>query len=75
MVLEYNREKVRGVLNLSDSERNYQLSRILPSGDLAFYVEQFWIVRWDLRGKKPHLQENIPHPCVHLVLEKNKSRL
>ncbi|OGT82319.1 MAG: hypothetical protein A3J35_06165 [Gammaproteobacteria bacterium RIFCSPLOWO2_02_FULL_52_10] len=75
MAIVYNSEKVRGVLNLSESEKNYQLARILPSKELSFYVEQFWIVRWDLRNKKPHLQENIPHPCVHLVLEKNKSRI
>ena len=75
MAIEYNKDKVRGVLNLSESEKSYRLSRILASKDLSFYVEQFWIVRWDLRNKKPHLQENIPHPCVHLVLENNNSRI
>jgi len=73
--VRYNRGKVRGVLKLSDSEKNYRLSRIFPSKELGFYVEQFWIVRWDLRNKKPHIQENIPHPAVHMVLEKNNSRI
>lgn len=62
-------------MKLSESEKKYQLSRIYPSEDLAYYVEQYWIVRWDLRNNKPHLQENIPHPCVHLVLEYNNSRV
>ena len=75
MSLRYNPEQVRGVLKLSESEKNYQLSRIFPSKDLAYYIEQYWIVRWDLRNKEPHLQENIPHPCVHLVLENNNSRI
>lgn len=73
--IKYNTDKIRGVLKLSDSEKNYRLSRILPSKELGIYVEQFWIVRWDLRNRDPHLQENLPHPCVHMVLEKNKSRI
>ena len=75
MALKYNQDRLRGVLKLSESEKNYHLSRILPSENLAYYVEQYWIVRWDLRGKKPHLQENIPHPCIHLVVENNNSRI
>ena len=75
MTLKYNQDRLRGVLKLSESEKNYHLTRILPSENLAYYVEQYWIVRWDLRGKKPHLQENIPHPCIHLVVEKNNSRI
>jgi AraC-like DNA-binding protein len=66
---------VKGVLNLSRSEKNYRLSRILPSEKLAYYVEQYWIVRWNLPDSKTHVQENIPHPCIHLVLEKNNSRI
>lgn len=73
--MRYNPEQVHGVLKLSESEKNYRLSRIFPSDDLACYIEQYWIVSWDLRNRKPHLQENIPHPCVHLVLEQNKSRI
>ena len=73
--MKYNNDKVKGVLKLSESEKNYRLTRILPSENLAYYVEQYWIVRWDLRGKKSHLQENIPHPCIHLVLERNNSRI
>lgn len=73
--IKYNNDKVRGVLNLSTSKKNYRLARILPSKELGFYVEQFWIVRWDLRNREPHVQTNLPHPCIHLVLEKNKSRI
>lgn len=70
-----NTNKVRGVLNQTSGQQHYQLERRLPSAELAAYVEQYWYVTWDLRGQKAHLQENIPHPCVNMVFEKNKSRI
>lgn len=71
--MKLNTSKVKGVLKLSKSEENYDLVRILPKGKLAFFIEQYWIVRWEL--ETPHIQENIPHPSVHLVFEKNNSRI
>lgn len=70
-----NVEKPRGVLNLKTGEKQFQLSRYEPSGDLRFFVEHYWIVTWDLRGQAPYLAETLPHPSVHLVLEKDKSRI
>lgn len=43
------------------------LTRLPPSEALAPLVERHWAVRWDLRGRPPHLQETLPHPCVNLV--------
>lgn len=59
----------RGVLHPQMAERSFALTLHRPAPDLAFFVEHFWIVRWDLRGREPHLQETLPHPCVHLVVE------
>jgi AraC-like DNA-binding protein len=42
---------------------------------LVHLIEHYWIVQWDLRGQDPHLQENLPHPSVHLVFEKDNSRI
>jgi AraC-like DNA-binding protein len=70
-----NIAEVRGVLNQTSGQKNYQLERRLPSNELADYVEQYWSVKWDLRGKASHIQQNIPHPCVNMVFEKNNSRI
>lgn len=32
-----------------------------------------WIVEWDLA--EPHVQETLPHPAAHLVLERGSSRI
>jgi AraC-like DNA-binding protein len=65
----------RGVLNLKVGEKKFQLSRYLPSQDLSFFVEHYWIVSWDLRGQEPYVQETLPYPSVHLVFEKDNSRV
>src|SRR5713226_8744466 len=69
-------EKPRGVLNLKvgDGEKS-QFARYYPSPDLEFFVEHYWIVRWDLRGQEPHLQETLPHPSIHVVFERGDSRI
>src|ERR1700749_376805 len=37
--------------------------------DLADRIEHFWSVRWNLDGLPPQVQETLPHPNVHLVVE------
>jgi AraC-like DNA-binding protein len=60
----------RGILNPRAGADVFALERPLPSApDLAAFVENYWIVRWDLRGRGPYLQETLPHPSVHLVLD------
>lgn len=67
--------KARGVLNPGAGEGRFRLSRTLPSDDLAFFVEHYWVVRWDLRGRDPYRSDVLPHPCVHLAIEKGGSRV
>jgi AraC-like DNA-binding protein len=67
--------KPRGILNFKAGEKKFQLSRHLPSQDLRFFVERYWIVNWDLRGQEPYVQETLPFPCVNLVFEKDRSRV
>ena len=52
-----------------------RLTRRPASEDLATWVERHWVVRWDLRGREPHLQETLPHPCVNLVIQPGLSRV
>lgn len=73
--MERPENEVRGVLNYTRGRQNYQLTRIAPSPGLAPYVEVYWLAQWDLRGREPQVQENIPHPSVHLVIERNRSEV
>jgi AraC-like DNA-binding protein len=63
----------RGILNPGAEGRQFHLARYAPAEDLAFFVERYWIIRWDLRGEPPHEQETLPHPCVNLVVEAGRS--
>ncbi len=67
--------KPRGILNPKAGEKKFQLSRHLPTQDLSFFIERYWIVSWDLRGQEPYVQETLPYPCVNAVLEKDASRV
>jgi AraC-like DNA-binding protein len=60
--------KDRGVLDPRGGALHFRLSRLPPSDDLAFFIEHYWIVRWDLRGRDPYPQETLPFPSVHVVL-------
>ncbi len=67
--------KPRGILDPRAAKAMFCLSLHPPSADLAFFVEHYWIVDWDLRGQEPYLSEILPHPCVHLVIETDNSRI
>ncbi len=43
--------------------------RIAAPAGLADRIEHFWSVRWNLDGLPPQVQETLPHPNVHIVLE------
>jgi AraC-like DNA-binding protein len=64
-----------GIMNLQQGARKFQLSRVTPSEDLAFFIRHFWIVRWDLRGQEPYMQHVIPNPCVNLVVETGRTAI
>ena len=65
----------RGILNQQEGLKHFLLSRYVPSKEISCFVEHYWIVRWDLRGKNPFRQEVLSHPSVHLVFEKNGARI
>jgi AraC-like DNA-binding protein len=67
--------RTSGILNPSAVATKFQLTRHLSAQDLSYFVQHYWIVRWDLRGQAPYLQETLPYPAVHLVIEQDKSRI
>ncbi|MHB1840950.1 MAG: DUF6597 domain-containing transcriptional factor [Acidobacteriaceae bacterium] len=61
--------RVRGVLKPVASAGKFRHSRRSPSPELAHCIDHYWMVRWDLRGHEPHVQETLPHPNVYLIFE------
>jgi AraC-like DNA-binding protein len=65
-------QEARGVLHrLPPGE--FAHSRLAPPPDLAERIEHFWRVRWNLEGLPPRVQETLPHPNVHIVIEPGSS--
>jgi AraC-like DNA-binding protein len=62
-----------GILNPAEGKKHFQLTRVAPSEDLACFVDRYWIVRWDLRGRDPYPSETLPFPCVHVVFDRGVS--
>lgn len=63
----------RGVLAPTRVEAGGGHARYWPSPDLAPFVEHHWTVRWDVA--EPRAAETVPHPSVHLVLERGRSEV
>jgi AraC-like DNA-binding protein len=63
------------LLNLGTAEGRLTLARYMPANDIGFFVEHYWIVRWDLRGCEPFTSESLPYPSVHVVLEGGRPRV
>ena len=38
----------RGILNPQVAETKFQITRHLPAPNLAYFVERYWIIHWDL---------------------------
>jgi AraC-like DNA-binding protein len=73
MMLKTNNEMPRNLVQFD--AKQFHRSRHLPAKDLAFFVGYYWIVGWDLRGQGSYLCETLPQPCIHLVFEKDQSRI
>ncbi len=62
-------EKLKGPLYRAAVKPNLQFTPYAPADDLQFFVERYWIVRWDLRGQPPYHAEHLPDASVHLIIE------
>lgn len=68
-------ETPRGILHPKAGETKFVLSRFQPSADIGFFVQRYWIVKWDLRGEAPYRQTVLTHPNVNLVFEPELTRI
>jgi AraC-like DNA-binding protein len=63
------------VLDPALAAQRFRLARYESAPDLKPFVENFWIVAWDLRGQEPHVQKTLPYPCVHLVFDVGRTAI
>lgn len=65
----------RGVLRADAVDGEFQHARRAPSAALESIVQHYWSVRWDLGDGPPQQRETLPHPNVHLVVERDRCRI
>lgn len=65
----------RGILNPAEGERHFRLERYAATGELAHFIERYWLIRWDLRGRAPFRQETLPFPAINIALERGRSAI
>jgi len=58
-----------GVVGRAGTTEVFELDRWAPSNHAAAWVEHFWSVSWDLRGREPFESAVITFPCMHLTHE------
>jgi hypothetical protein len=63
----------RGVLDPVAARARFSLALHEPAAELAGVVDRHWVVRWDLNGREPYVQDVLPHPCVNLAFEPGRS--
>jgi AraC-like DNA-binding protein len=59
----------RGILHRVAPIQRFHHARHAAVGPLSAFVQHYWIVRWNLAGHAPQLQETLPHPNAYLVFE------
>ncbi|MEU7145623.1 helix-turn-helix domain-containing protein [Nocardia sp. NPDC046473] len=63
-----------GILH-PDEQAKYRTLARLPAGPAVDrFVEWYWSVRWDLRGRPPYQAEVLSYPSVNITFERSASR-
>jgi AraC-like DNA-binding protein len=63
-------EPPRGVLRaIAGRGSGFSHQRFAPPPELQAWVQHFWTVTWDLRGRDSSVAETLPHPSCYLVFE------
>ncbi|ONM46906.1 helix-turn-helix domain-containing protein [Nocardia donostiensis] len=64
----------KGILHPREQARHRTLVRLPAGPEVGVYVEWYWSVRWDLRGRPPYYAQVLPYPCVNVTFEQTSAR-
>ena len=65
----------KGVLDPAHGQKKFDLIRLLPSSQLEYFIEHYWIVKWNLPDGETYTSETLPYPSIHIVFERNYTRI
>jgi AraC-like DNA-binding protein len=63
-----------GILRPEEFARHVDLRRLPPARDLALWVENHWVLRWDLPEGVRFPSQVLPHPTCNLTVERGVRR-
>ncbi|MEU1962367.1 helix-turn-helix domain-containing protein [Nocardia sp. NPDC019304] len=64
----------KGILHPDEQARHRWLVRLPPGPAVDRYVEWYWAVGWDLRGRRPYRAEVLSYPSVNVTFERSETR-
>ncbi|PXX62505.1 AraC-like DNA-binding protein [Nocardia tenerifensis] len=62
-----------GILHPDEQAKHRSLARLPAGPKVDRFVEWYWAVRWDLRGRPPYRAEVLSYPSVNLTFERTTS--
>ncbi|MET7773375.1 helix-turn-helix domain-containing protein [Nocardia sp. NPDC005366] len=67
-------DDVKGILHPDEQARHRTLARLSAGPAVERFIEWYWSVRWDLRGRSPYFAEVLSYPCVNITFERTRTR-
>ncbi|KOG28539.1 AraC family transcriptional regulator [Streptomyces resistomycificus] len=62
------RRDTRGIVDAAELFTQVDFRRVEPAEPLRRYVEQYWLIDWDL--SEPYVSHVVPHPAVNIVFQR-----
>ncbi|MGW4091057.1 AraC family transcriptional regulator [Nocardia sp. NPDC004750] len=66
-------EDTKGILHPDEQAKHRSLVRLPPGAAVDRYVEWYWAVSWDLRGRPPYRAEVLSYPSVNVTFERSET--
>ncbi|MEV2216966.1 helix-turn-helix domain-containing protein [Streptomyces sp. NPDC050997] len=62
------RRDTRGIVDATELFAHVDFRRVEPAEPLRRYVEQYWLIDWNL--SEPYVSHVVPHPAVNIVFQR-----
>lgn len=65
----------KGIVDPHGAAKRFRLGTYPPSASLAPFVDYFWVVEWEMKGRQPETQRVLPYPNAHLVFDQGRTAI